>query len=78
MDLFRPVKSLFAFQKIPVPKITGIGMQTIEITSEFSAEKPPRGLFSCKIPVKIPVSRDFLRGFQAAVAGSTPPSSGAA
>jgi hypothetical protein len=44
--LFRPEKSLFAPKKIPVPQRSGIGIQATENTSEFRAEKPPKGAFS--------------------------------
>jgi hypothetical protein len=61
-SLFRPDNSLFALQKIPVPPGTGNAVQATENAEKFRAEDSPRGPFSCKFPVKIPVSRDFLWG----------------
>jgi hypothetical protein len=52
-------KSLFAFKKIPVPFRRDFGAQGTEKTWKYKPEKSPKGAFSYKIPVKIPVSRDL-------------------
>jgi hypothetical protein len=52
-------KSLLSPDEIPVPSSRDFVAQNIENKRKIRRENRPKGAFSCKIPVKIPVSRDL-------------------
>jgi hypothetical protein len=64
--LIRAGNSLLSREKIPVPSSRDFAVQNIENAWKIWTENRSEGAFSCKIPVKIPVSRDLLRGFRGA------------
>jgi hypothetical protein len=59
-SLLGPDNSLFCGEKIPVPSSRDFDRQATDISAKIPPKKSPKRSFSCKIPAKIPVSRDLL------------------